>query len=111
VEDDEGEPVVAPVVLALTEDGTISNASTGLDFPNADASGAFRLSRTYDFDENDPAQAAIYEELTDRLTGREVQVPRPVRAGDGGRGHAGRGERHGGLQGRPAGRQRHPACR
>jgi hypothetical protein len=74
VEDDEGEPVVAPVVLALTEDGTISNASTGLDFPNADASGAFRLSRTYDFDENDPAQAAIYEELTDRLTGREVQV-------------------------------------
>ena len=74
VEDDEGEPVVAPVILALTEDGTISNASTGLDFPNADASGAFRLSRTYDFDENDPAQAAIYEELTDRLTGREVQV-------------------------------------
>ena len=66
--------MVAPVILALTEDGTISNASTGLDFPNADASGAFRLSRTYDFDENDPAQAAIYKELTDRLTGREVQV-------------------------------------
>ncbi|MBD0272490.1 MAG: hypothetical protein ICV73_11240 [Acetobacteraceae bacterium] len=74
VEDKEGEPVVAPVVLALTEDGTISNAPTGLDFPNADASGAFRLSRTYDFDESDPAEAAIFKELTDRLTGREVQV-------------------------------------
>ena len=74
VEDKEGEPVVAPVVLALTEDGTISNAEAGLDFPNADASGAFRLSRTYDFDEADPAEAAIFKELTDRLTGREVQV-------------------------------------
>jgi hypothetical protein len=74
VEDDEGEPVVGPVILALTEDGTISNASTGLDFPDADASGAFRLSRTYDFDESDPAQVAIFEELVDRLTGREVQV-------------------------------------
>lgn len=74
VEDAEGAPVVAPVVLALTEDGAISNASTGLDFPNANADGAFRLSRTYNFDESDPAEAAIYKELTDRLTGREVQV-------------------------------------
>lgn len=74
VEDKEGEPVVAPVLLALTEDGTVSNAPTGLDFPNADASGNFRLSRTYDFDENDPAEAAIFKELTDRLAGREVQV-------------------------------------
>jgi hypothetical protein len=74
VEDDEGSPVVGPTILALTEDGTISNAKVGLDFPDADASGAFRLSRTYDFDENDPAQAAIFKELTDRLTGREVQV-------------------------------------
>lgn len=74
VEDDEGAPVVGPVALALTEDGAISTAKTGLDFPNADASGAFRLSRTYDFDESDPAEAAIFKELTDRLAGREVQV-------------------------------------
>jgi hypothetical protein len=74
VEDPEGEPVVAPTMLALTEDGTISNATTGLDFPDADGSGAFRLSRTYDFDESDPEQAAIFKELTDRLTGREMQV-------------------------------------
>ena len=70
----------APVILALTEDGTISNASTGLDFPNADASGAFRLSRTYDFDENDPAQAAIYKELTDRLAGRGITGVSPCGA-------------------------------
>ena len=74
VEDAEGEPVVAPVALALTEDGTISNAATGLDFPNADASGAFHLHRTYDFDEADPAQVAIFNELAARLAGREVQV-------------------------------------
>ena len=74
VEDAEGETVVAPVALALTDDGTVSNAATGLDFPNADASGAFHLHQTYDFNEADPAQVAIFSELTARLTGREVQV-------------------------------------
>lgn len=77
VEDREGAPVVAPVILALTEDGAVSSASTGLDFPNADASGNLRLAQTHDFDETDPAQAAIFKELTDRLAGREVQVHGP----------------------------------
>jgi hypothetical protein len=74
VEDAEGATVVAPVVLALTEDRSISNAPTGLDFPQADAAGRLSLSQTYSFDLQDPAQAAIFGELRDRFTGREVQL-------------------------------------
>jgi uncharacterized protein DUF4214 len=74
VEDPEGSAVVAPVVLALTEDGSISNAPTGLDFPQADATGRLSLSQTYRFDTQDPAQAAIFQGLRDRFTGREVQL-------------------------------------
>jgi hypothetical protein len=74
VEDPEGATVVAPVVLALTEDGSISNAPTGLNFPQADAAGRLSLTQTYRFDTQDPAQAAIFGELRDRFTGREVQL-------------------------------------
>ena len=74
VEDAEGEPVVGPVLLALTEDGSISNAPTGLDFPQADAEGRLSLSQTYQFNTQDPAQVAILQELRDRFTGREVQI-------------------------------------
>lgn len=74
VEDAEGEPVVGPVILALTEDGTVSNAKVGLNFPDADADGILRLHQTYDFDENDPTQAAAFADLAQRLTGREVQL-------------------------------------
>jgi hypothetical protein len=74
VEDSEGEPVVGPTILALTEDGTVSNATLGVDFPDADANGRIRLTQTYDFDTVDPTQAAIFAELTQRLAGREVQV-------------------------------------
>jgi hypothetical protein len=74
VEDAEGEPVVGPVALALTENGAISNAPTGLDFPGADADGRLSLSQTYQFNTQDPAQAAILQELRERFTGREVQL-------------------------------------
>ena len=74
VEDPEGEPVVAPVLLALTEDGTISNAPVGLNFPQADAAGRISLSQTYQFNTQDPAQLSILQELRDRFTGREVQL-------------------------------------
>jgi len=74
VEDAEGAAVVGPVALALTEDGSISNAPTGLDFPQADAEGRLSLSQTYQFDTQNPAQLAILQELRDRFTGREVQL-------------------------------------
>ncbi len=74
VEDSEGAAVVGPVIQALTANGSVSNAKTGVDFPQADADGTLRLSETYRFDTSDPAQAAIFAELEDRLAGREVQV-------------------------------------
>jgi hypothetical protein len=74
VEDPEGEPVVGPVLLALTTDGSVSNAKLGVPFPEADADGKLVLRETYDFDENDPAQAALFQEFLDRLAGREVQL-------------------------------------
>lgn len=74
VEDDEGAPVVGPTLLALTEDGTVSNAKIGLDFPAADASGNLTLRQTYDFDENDAGEAAIFASLAQRLAGRQVQL-------------------------------------
>lgn len=74
VEDDEGAAVVGPVIQALTEDGSISNAEVGVDFPQAEADGTLRLSETYRFDRDDPTQAAIFAEFEDRLAGREVQV-------------------------------------
>lgn len=73
VEDPEGESVVAPVILALTQDGSISNQVLGANFPAADANGVVRLSETYRFNESDPTQAAIFAELDQRLAGREVQ--------------------------------------
>jgi hypothetical protein len=73
VEDPEGAPVVGPTILALTTDGSVTNAKLGAAFPVADANGTVRLSETYDFDESNPVEAAIFKELTDRLAGREVQ--------------------------------------
>jgi Cu/Zn superoxide dismutase len=74
VEDQEGEEVVGPVILALTADGSISDAALTAPFPRADAEGSVVLEQRYAFDLADPAQAAIFEELTDRLAGREVQL-------------------------------------
>jgi hypothetical protein len=74
VEDQEGEAVVGPVILALTTDGSISDAVLAASFPVADAAGNLYLRQVYDFDTADPAQRELFGELEDRLGGREVQV-------------------------------------
>lgn len=84
VEDPEGEEVVGPVILALTADGTISDATAVGNFPVADASGALALSATYQFNLSDPGELARYTDLRDRFTGRELQIHgRDVSAGAG----------------------------
>ena len=74
VEDQEGEHVVGPVILALTQDGSISDAALTANFPAADAQGNLHLQESYHFDTGNPAQRLIFSELEMRLTGREVQV-------------------------------------
>ena len=76
--------MVGPSILALTADGTISDATAIGDFPVADASGALALSATYQFDLSDPGELARYTDLRDRFTGRELQIHgRDVSAGAG----------------------------
>jgi hypothetical protein len=74
VEDQEGDEVVGPVILALTTDGKVTDATRAAAFPVADAQGQLRLHETYQFDLGDPGQLAIFEELRDRLAGRELQI-------------------------------------
>ncbi|MDO9710493.1 CHRD domain-containing protein [Paracraurococcus lichenis] len=74
VEDAEGERVTGPVILTLTQDGSISDAVLTANSGTADASGNLQIHQTYQFDQNDPVQRQIFSELEDRLTGREVQV-------------------------------------
>jgi len=74
VEDQEGDGVVGPVILALTTDGKVTDATRAAAFPVADANGHLLLNETYRFDLSDPGQLAIFEELRDRLTGRELQI-------------------------------------
>ena len=73
VEDPEGAVVVGPVIQALTTDGSIAAAKLEAPFPEADAQGNLVLHQTYDFNEADPEDAAIFAELADRLAGREIQ--------------------------------------
>jgi len=74
VEDQEGDEVVGPVILALTTDGRVTDATRAAEFPVADAHGHLLLNETYRFDLDDPGQLAIFENLRDRLSGREVQI-------------------------------------
>ncbi|WP_431271249.1 hypothetical protein [Dankookia sp. P2] len=74
VEDAEGEPVVGPVILALTRDGSVTDAATQANFPVADANGSILQRETYRFDLSDPDQQSIFDALDARLAGREVQV-------------------------------------
>jgi hypothetical protein len=84
IEDHEGEEVVGPVILALTADGTVSDATAVGNFPVADASGALALSATYQFNLSDPGELVRYTDLRDRFTGRELQIHgRDVPAGAG----------------------------
>jgi Cu/Zn superoxide dismutase len=74
VEDQEGEAVVGPVILALTTDGTVSDAAVVDDFPFADENGVLALRQTYRFDLSDAGEEARFEDLRDRMTGRELQI-------------------------------------
>jgi hypothetical protein len=91
VETPEGEPVFGPVLLPLT---TQDDPATGAvappvgtpTFPVADANGVIEFRETYQFDLNNPAQAALFSELDDGLEGRGIQfhgLELPAGAGDG----------------------------
>jgi hypothetical protein len=91
VETPEGGPVFGPVILPLTEDDPAPDAlAPPVDatpkFPVADASGVVEFTETYQFDVNDPAQAAIFSELADSLEGHGIQfhgLELPAGAGEG----------------------------
>jgi CHRD domain len=75
VEDDESGPTATgPVILSLSASGDVTNLALSEDFPTANAEGRLDFRQTYSFDQNDPEQAAILQELVDRLDGREVQL-------------------------------------
>lgn len=74
VEDDEGEPAIGPVILALTEDGRITDAELRADFPEADQNGKLELHQTYRFDLDDPREREIFDQLRDDLEERAVQL-------------------------------------
>jgi len=91
VEESEGLGYIGPVLLGLTEDGSISDAALTAAFPVADEGGRISLDQTYSFDLRDPAQAAIFAELADRIEGRAVQthgLTLPATAGEGTTGEA-----------------------
>jgi hypothetical protein len=73
VENAEGAGAVGPVILAITADGTVTSKAEA-DFPTADGAGRLLFHRTYQFDSNDPEQRAIFSELRDRVSGRELQI-------------------------------------
>jgi hypothetical protein len=66
--------VLGFILLAVTEDGSISDANLAANFPVADEDGRISLEQTYSFDLEDPAEATIFAELQDRLTGRQIEV-------------------------------------
>ena len=74
VEASEGASVVGQVLLGLTGDGSITDASLIGDWPEADENGFLSLQQTYSFDLDDTAEAALFGELQDRMEGRQIQV-------------------------------------
>jgi hypothetical protein len=91
VEDAEGAAATGPVILALTADGTVTAAEAAAEanFPVADANGRLLFHQTYRFDRGDPEQLAIWSELRDRATGRELQIHGLEVAADQGEGTGG----------------------
>jgi len=73
-EGEAGPTATGPVILSLTASGDVNNIELSEDFPRVDETGRLSFHQTYSFDENDPQQAAIFQELVDRLEGREVQL-------------------------------------
>jgi hypothetical protein len=74
VEDPEGAPVVGPVLLAGHSSGAVDRIEVNTDYPTADASGNLRFHQDYHFNLADPAQAQIFQELEQRIAGREFQI-------------------------------------
>ncbi|MDR7040423.1 MULTISPECIES: DUF4214 domain-containing protein [Methylobacterium] len=74
VEDPEGADVVGPVILSGTASGNVTNQELSDDFPVADAAGNLRFHQEYRFDLSDPTEAAIFQNLQDRIAGREFQI-------------------------------------
>jgi hypothetical protein len=91
VETPEGEPVFGPVILPLTENdpapGALAPPVDGTpNFPVANANGVVEFTETYQFDLNDPQQAASFSELADGLEGQGIQfhgLELPAGAGEG----------------------------
>jgi hypothetical protein len=74
VEDPEGADVVGPVILSGTASGMVTNEELSDDFPTADASGNLRFHQEYQFDLTNPDEQAIFQNLQDRIAGREFQI-------------------------------------
>ena len=74
VEASEGASVIGQVLLGLTGDGSITDASLIGEWPEADENGFLSLQQTYSFDLDDAAEAALFGELQDRMEGRLIQV-------------------------------------
>jgi uncharacterized protein DUF4214 len=74
VEDPEGATVVGPALLSGTASGAVTNVEISTDFPTADANGNLRFHQEYRFDLTDPNQQAIFENLEQRIAGREFQI-------------------------------------
>ncbi|WP_445505319.1 hypothetical protein [Microvirga sp. G4-2] len=74
VEGPEAGPVYGPVLLAATASGEVSREAVSEDFPRADENGNLTFVQTYDFDLNNADDAAIFQELQDRVVGRLFQI-------------------------------------
>lgn len=98
VEEAEAASVIGPVRRGLTADGSISDAALAAQYPVADANGFLSLEQTYSFDLDDPAEAAIFAELQDRMEGRQLQVHGLALPADQGEGTRGEVEGEAGYQ-------------
>ena len=74
VEDPEGAPVIGPALLSGTASGAVTNVEISNDFPIADANGNLRFHQDYHFNLANPTQASIFQNLEQRIAGREFQI-------------------------------------
>ena len=74
IEAPEGELSIGTVLLSLTASGTTTNEENTNDFPTAAPDGTLSFHQTYNFDMNDPQQAAIHDTLAAGLNGRDIEL-------------------------------------
>jgi hypothetical protein len=74
IETPEGELSIGSVLLSLAESGTTTNEEVSTDFPRAASDGTLSFHQTYNFDLNDPQQAAIRDTLAAGLDGRQIEL-------------------------------------